>query len=163
MGGKYENPYEILEKDILEEVKRLGIDQSVELSTGTDGITLVARDKSFFSSGSITMNPEASSFIENIGHLLSRQKFTFKIVVEGHTDDVPINHSLFPSNWELSLRRASEVVRTFERLGIPRTNLLPQGLADTKPVKDPVGLSGTELESARSTNRRIVIKLLKKI
>jgi chemotaxis protein MotB len=163
MGGKYENPYEGIQKEIIFSIEDLGIYKSIEVKTGTDGLVVTAMDRTFFGSGEVRLEREANDFVKSIGDILAKQTMDFQIVVEGHTDDVPIRHPLYPSNWELSLRRASEVVRIFERLGVSRVNLLPQGLADTRPVIDTSGLSGEALESARAKNRRIVIRLVRKL
>lgn len=71
------------------------------------------------------------------------------IVVEGHTDNQPINTARFPSNWELAAGRAGSVVRHFQTRGINPTRLRATGYADTKP------LAGNDTPEGRSTNRRV--------
>jgi chemotaxis protein MotB len=81
-----------------------------------------------------------------------------RVLIEGHTDNVPIGPQLrsrFPSNWELSTARATEVVRRL----IDRTHLAPErvqpaGRADTDPVVS------NDTEDGRRRNRRIEIILL---
>ncbi len=56
-----------------------------------------------FSSGSAEILPEAEATLDRIAQLITFMGVTnYKVEVEGHTDDVPINTSRFPSNWELS-------------------------------------------------------------
>lgn len=71
------------------------------------------------------------------------------IVVEGHTDNQPINTTRFPSNWELAAGRAGSVVRHFQTRGINPTRLRATGYADTKP------LASNNTAEGRSTNRRV--------
>ncbi len=86
------------------------------------------------------------------------------IQVEGHTDDLPIHTSLFPSNWELSTARAGAVLRAFisneglssagaNGLGVRRFTCA--GYADTRP------LIGNDTDAHRAQNRRVEIILLK--
>jgi len=83
----------------------------------------------------------------------------FKIFVEGHTDDRPIETNRYPSNWELSAARASTVVRLMETRGFPHANLRPLGFADVEPSLPNVDGRGRGIEENRAKNRRIVIRL----
>jgi chemotaxis protein MotB len=78
--------------------------------------------------------------------------------VEGHTDDVPIGPELrarFPSNWELSTARATEVVKRLIGGGhLPAARLRAAGRADSAPVAD------NDTDAGRRQNRRIEIILL---
>lgn len=73
------------------------------------------------------------------------------IVVEGHTDDRPINTSDFPSNWELSASRAASVVRFFAKQGIKEENCYIIGYSQYKPIFE------NNSEDNRSKNRRVRI------
>jgi chemotaxis protein MotB len=79
------------------------------------------------------------------------------IVVEGHTDDVPLSAALrkrFPSNWELSTARASAVVRFFQQEGgIQPKRLAARGYSYYRPVVP------NDTEKGRQQNRRIEIIL----
>jgi len=84
---------------------------------------------------------------------------TDKIIrVEGHTDNVPIHPRLqkqFPTNWELSTTRATNVVRFLqEEVGIEGLRLQAVGMAEYRPVASNATSAG------RSQNRRIEIALL---
>jgi chemotaxis protein MotB len=76
-------------------------------------------------------------------------------MVEGHTDNVPISGSQFPSNWELSTARASVVVRFLIRTGIDKYRLGAAGYANLYPV------ASNSTASGRSKNRRVEIVLLR--
>ena len=85
--------------------------------------------------------------------------YQFRVDVEGHTDNVPINTARFPSNWELSVARASEVVKFFIREGINGDRLKASGYADTKPVLPHVDEFGRDIVENRAANRRILIRI----
>ena len=73
--------------------------------------------------------------------------------VDGHTDDVPIATSRFPSNWELSTARAISVVKFLVEQGIPPDRLVAAGFGEFQP------LDTRDDEIARRRNRRIEMKL----
>jgi outer membrane protein OmpA-like peptidoglycan-associated protein len=87
------------------------------------------------------------------------QRRSLHIIIEGHTDSNPIKPSAItpaiPTNWELSSRRATGVLRFFEDggLGAAEYNIVAMGLADTQPV------ASNDTEEGRSQNRRIVIRV----
>ena len=76
-----------------------------------------------------------------------------RIVVEGHTDNVPIQTERYPSNWELSSGRAGSVVRQLIALGVSPERIRATGFADTKPLKP------NDSEANRAVNRRVDLVL----
>ncbi len=76
-----------------------------------------------------------------------------RIVVEGHTDDMPIQTERYPSNWELSSGRAGSVVRQLIALGVSPERIRATGFADTKPLKP------NDSEANRAANRRVDLVL----
>jgi chemotaxis protein MotB len=87
------------------------------------------------------------------------------IIVEGHTDNVPIRTRRFPSNWELSSARATNVSSFLLREGIPPKRLSVRAYADQRPrvpYMDDFGkrLRGRQLQQARKKNRRVEIILV---
>ncbi len=75
------------------------------------------------------------------------------MVVEGHTDTVPISGSQYPTNWELSTARASTVVRVLASDGVNSQRLTAAGRAYLDPV------AGNDTAAGRSRNRRVQIVL----
>jgi chemotaxis protein MotB len=79
------------------------------------------------------------------------------IQVEGHTDSVPINNALFPSNWELSAVRAGSVVRLFIENGVAEQRLTAIGRGATKPVDT------NETAEGRLRNRRVTVMIMSRL
>ncbi len=75
------------------------------------------------------------------------------VLVEGHTDDIPIRAGIYPSNWELSSARAASVVRYFQEEGVDPARFMVVGYGETKPA-----VPNTDVAS-RAKNRRIRILL----
>jgi len=78
------------------------------------------------------------------------------IRIEGHTDNVPIKSSQFPSNWELSAARAINVTKYLQQQGIDPANLSAAAFAEYKPVAD------NSTKEGKAKNRRIEITLVAK-
>ena len=86
------------------------------------------------------------------------------IVVEGHTDDVPIHTKRFPTNWELSSARATNVANFMRQVGLRADRVSVRAFAENQPrvpYTDDFGkpLTGAPLQEARRRNRRVEIVL----
>lgn len=103
-----------------------------------------------FAKGSAAINPDLAPTLKRMGDIL---RFSAsKLVVEGHTDDVPISTAQFPSNWELSAARAANVMMFFvENTPITTDRLSAAGYADTRPLVQNIS------ETYRARNRRVDI------
>lgn len=142
-----------LSEDIRTAVSQENLQQSMEVTQEKRGIILYANGGVFFESGTATLDGGFRPFLFRMADLLKR--VPYKVLVEGHTDDVPISPLQFPSNWELSSSRASSVVRFFiEETGLPPERFSAVGYASYKPR------FGATPEN-RARNRRVEIIILK--
>lgn len=129
-----------------------GLDpDAVELHRDARGITVdITADGILFASGTATLTDGGRELINLVVPLLTG--IPNHVVVEGHTDDVPIATATFPSNWELSSARAGAVLRHLLAVdALPATQLSAAGYGDTRPIAD----NGTA--QGRATNRRVEI------
>jgi chemotaxis protein MotB len=132
----------------LKEETRLDIITVKELTNGD--IVLTLPETVLFHSGESVLRPEAYPFIQAISDVLI--ELDRHVRVEGHTDNVPIATTQFPSNWELSATRAVTVVRTFsEQYGVSADHLTAVGHADSRPLTDNL------TPENRAKNRRVEI------
>ncbi len=119
-------------------------ERGVVVSLLTDGI--------FFERGSADLSEEAKKVLRDIAPILrASQRF---IRVEGHTCDLPIRTARFPSNWELSVARATAVVRFLISCGVPADRLSAVGYGEYRPLVPNTN------EENRRLNRRVDIVLL---
>ncbi|WP_061212727.1 OmpA/MotB family protein [Syntrophomonas wolfei] len=119
------------------------------------GLVISFKDTMLFASGSDELTPRAREIIQQIGGALL--KLPNYIRVEGHTDNRPINTRKFPSNWELSVLRASNVVHVLnENARIPAERLSIIGYGEHRP------LVANDSDEGRAMNRRVDIVILKK-
>ena len=123
------------------------------------GDRFVFQSEVLFSKGSDQLENEGQKQIQQLAGTL--RAITVKIPenidwilrVDGHTDEIPIRTTRFPSNWELSTARAISVVKFLVQRGISPTNLAATGFGEFQPI-DP-----RDTEEAYIRNRRIELKL----
>lgn len=132
----------------------------VNIDLNRNGIVLSFNSSSFYLSGEANLLPSGQNMIEKVNNAVTKLGFyEFKIDVEGHTDNVPIKTMVYPSNWELSVARASNIVKFFIEGGFSADRLKASGYADTKPVAPHKNDLGQDIEENRALNRRIVIRI----
>jgi chemotaxis protein MotB len=131
--------------------------KEISLRQAKERLTVTILDRVLFPSGQAALTPEGERVIAKVATVLAKLGDR-RIVIEGHTDNVPIRPPLnarFPTNWELSTARATEVVKYLlarGRLSAPQLSAV--GRADTAPV------ASNSSEEGRRENRRIEIIVL---
>ncbi len=124
--------------------------EAVEVEQASNSITVILKNEILFSSGSATLSDAGQQVIYNLA-----QNFADgddNIIVEGHTDNIPITGSLaeiYPTNWELSAKRALNVVHALSSAGIEPTRLQARAFGPFQPRVDNYS------EENRRINRRI--------
>lgn len=116
-------------------------------------VRLVLAESVVFKSGRADIDPKAEILLAAISGQL--KTLDNPIVVEGHTDDVPIRAGKYSSNLELSMARAYAVVRILEQHGVARKRLAGIGYGENRP------LGANDTLEGRARNRRIEIDLIR--
>jgi chemotaxis protein MotB len=141
-----------LSKSLQAEIER----GDITIKQVRDRLTINMVEKVLFNSGQAQVKPAGLKILTQVSDVL-KNVTDKQIRIEGHTDNVPIGVKIrdkFPTNWELSTARATNVVRFFiERGGVNRESLEAVGFADTRPV------ASNDMEEGRTENRRIEIVL----
>jgi len=106
-----------------------------------------------YATGSATINQKGQEALKEIAKLLSEFSER-RFQIEGHTDNVPIQSSRYPSNWELSTARALSVVHLMRKNGVASQNISAAGFGEFQPRADNATKEG------RTLNRRIEIIML---
>lgn len=139
-------------RDILAVLEPLVREGKVRVTQTSRGVTIDINASVLFAPGEARLNDDSSQALKAIASVLKSDNHA--IQVEGHTDNIPIKNSSFPSNWELSAVRASTVVRLFSENGVDEGRLTAVG----QGPKQPVGSNDTA--EGRSRNRRVTVTIL---
>jgi chemotaxis protein MotB len=125
----------------------------VAIRRESDGLVISLKEFGFFDSGSAGLKPESHAALDRIASILSIR--TYKLRIEGHTDNIPIHTAQLASNWELSTARATEIVRVLivEHQFAPE-RLAAAGYAQYHPIASNLTAQG------RAQNRRVDIVVL---
>jgi Flagellar motor protein len=130
-----------------------GIQSTLVTSIEERGLVVSIQETLLFESGSATITAQARSILEKVSTVLASAPNQIK--VEGHTDNLPINTSQFPSNWELSVIRATNVVQILQHDGITPDRLSATGYGEYRPI------ASNDTDAGRSKNRRIDLIILR--
>jgi chemotaxis protein MotB len=151
---KQQKQYESLVQDLSKEVEK----GQLQVKQYQNMLTVELAEKIFFDSGSATLKKGGKEVLKKVGEAL--KGYENKVIrVVGHTDNVKVAKSLqgrFPTNWELSVARATTVVRYLQDVGIPPQRMVPSGRGEYDPI------APNDTREGRQKNRRIEIMLIDK-
>jgi len=146
-----QSQYDALVRSLTEEVKK----GELQVRQYKDMLTVDVAEQLFFDSGRADLKDTGKAVLKKVGEAL--KGYEDKVIrLVGHTDNVPIKTKVFPSNWELSVARATTVVRYLQEVGIPPERMIASGRAEYQPVAE------NDTPDGRKKNRRIEITLIDK-
>lgn len=144
--------YDALVKNLSQEVEK----GQLQVRQYQNMLSVDLAEQIFFDSGRATLKSGGKDVLKKVGEAL--KGYENKIIrVVGHTDNVPVAKSLqgtFPTNWELSVARATNVVRYLQEVGVPPERMVASGRAEYDPV------AANDTPEGRKKNRRIEIMLI---
>src|SRR5919197_5055513 len=119
-----------------------GLSGKVKTEVTDDGLLIrLLTDDLLFGSGSATPRTQARPLLDKLAAVLNRQA-DHQLIVEGHTDTVPIHSAAFPDNLALSTARAESIFRTFQGDGINPRRMTAAGRASYKPIPPNANAGG---------------------
>lgn len=136
-----------------ESVQNQELNSLVQIQSNERKVKLVLTEGVLFASGSADLKDPAKKVLAPIAAELI--KVPNDIIIEGHTDNVPVKGGKYSSNWELSMARAYSVLLFFAQQGIAPQQLAGIGYGENRPAGDNATAEG------RAKNRRIEISLMK--
>ncbi len=142
----------------LKKVLREGIeDEDIEIKVDKTVVMINLSDKMLYKSGSSDLTKRANEVLEKIAAIIqSRQGY--EVMVEGYTDNVPISNECMLDNWDLSVKRATSVVRSLQmNYGVDPNRLIAAGRGEYNT------LAPNDTEAGRAINRRTRIIILPKL
>lgn len=153
VGVGEKSPYQILLEDIQEIIDKNGLTDTVKIREEDAGVVLQLSESILFDLGKADLKADSIPVLEVISGLIP--SIENEIMIQGHTDNMPINSGTYKSNWELSTSRAVNVVKYFiETKGFDPTRFSATGYGEYRPLVD------NTTEENRAINRRVDILIV---
>ncbi|OGU10252.1 MAG: flagellar basal body stator protein MotB [Geobacteraceae bacterium GWC2_58_44] len=150
-GG--EQDFKVTKASIEAYLMKAGAQEKVTVSISQRGLVVSLKEAGFFDSGSAMLKHGSYTLLNDVVQSLAG--YSNAVRVEGHTDNVPISSRAFPSNWELSTSRATNVLQYLTRQDdFDPGKISATGYGEYRPLFD----NGNE--DGRKKNRRVDIVLL---
>lgn len=136
----------------------VGIDDpDIQVNVEKGVVYISIADKLLFKSGSYMVSDNAKTVLGKVAKVI-KSKPDFETMVEGHTDNVPYkSNGILLDNWDLSVKRATSIVRVLQDLGIPSKQLVAAGRGEYVPLVE------NNTAENRQINRRTRIVVMPKI
>ncbi|SNR66869.1 OmpA/MotB family protein [Lutibacter flavus] len=132
-------------------------DEDIQVDVEKTVVYISIADKLLFKSGSATISSDAKRVLGKVAEVIAAQK-DLEVMVEGYTDNKPISTAGIKDNWDLSVKRATSVIRVLQDdFSIRPERLIAAGRSEYKP------LESNETVEGRSRNRRTRIVLMPKL
>ncbi|MDX2279148.1 MAG: OmpA family protein [Saprospiraceae bacterium] len=132
-------------------------DQDVDVKVDKTVVFINLSDKMLYQSGSANLTPKANDVLAKIAKIIASRP-EFEVMVEGYTDNLPIKNACMDDNWDLSVKRATSVVRALQVTHkIDPNRLIAAGRGQYNT------LMANDTEAGRAANRRTRIIILPKI
>ncbi len=141
---------EILE-DVLTYIKENDLENDVQIYEDEKGLNIQMKDSVLFDTGKAELRSDSKNVLDKVSDLIG--KVDNKIIIEGHTDNVPINTPAMPNNWHLSSARALSVLDYFlgsKKILNPQ-RFSAQGCGEYRPI------AKNDTDEGRAKNRRVNI------
>lgn len=149
LSGPLQNIQSDLEKAMAPEISK----HVVEVTSRGGSLVITLRELGFYESGSATLRRSSMDAIDRLAGVLGPRTET--LLIEGHTDNVPIHTAQFDTNWELSTARATDLIKVFtDEYHFAPARLAAAGYSEFRPVDSNATVEG------RSHNRRVDIVVL---
>ena len=146
-------------RDILEDyADSANLGEEITISINERGLTIRFADRVLFDPGKADLKPDAKEILNDVAEILQRNEFKDKLIkVEGHADTTPVSpKDGFPTNWELSTTRATNVLRFLvEEKGIEGGRISASGYSYYRPI------APNDTKENKAKNRRVDIVILK--
>jgi chemotaxis protein MotB len=162
-GGQYVMPFADLNANLQAVIKEKHLEDKVKIDRDGSEISVVFQGSVLFAEAAASLSDQSKDSISDFLDVLREKASKFPVIVEGHTDDTPINKPEFPSNWELSGARAAVVLRMLETKGFDHKLLRARGFADLKPIVPNRDANNNPIPENQAKNRRITIRILKEL
>lgn len=132
-------------------------DEDIQINVEKGVVFVSISDRFLFKSGSYEINPRAREVLSKVAKIIE-SKPDMEVMIEGHTDSKPFARGLLEDNWDLSVKRATALVRVLQKeFNINPSRMIAAGRGEYVPVAD------NNTSEGRAANRRTRIIILPKL
>jgi chemotaxis protein MotB len=129
-------------------------DQDINIKVDKGVVYVDISDKMLFKPGKWEVTEQAQEVLGKVAKVITAQP-DIEFMVEGHTDNVPFKNGVLEDNWDLSVKRATSVVRLLQnKYGVPPARMTAAGRGEYLPI------SGNDSKDGKAANRRTRIVIL---
>ena len=150
---QFGNPLVSLQEQLNKSLANLIEKGVAKVESDEDWLTIQLNSGLLFPSGSGVANQQASVLLQEIVTILNQSNNVVR--VRGYTDNETIHNEIFDSNWELSMARATAILKELQKLGVKPERLAAEGYGQFSPFADNSTAAG------RAENRKVVIAISK--
>lgn len=136
-------------------INTTNLDENEDINVNIDQtvVMISVSDKMLFNSGSARVSSKADKVLRKLADIINSEP-SMDVMIEGHTDSQSINTACIQDNWDLSVKRATSIVRTLEKkYNVAGNRLIASGRGSTMPLVD----NDSRENRARNRRTRIVI------
>ena len=151
---KEQKEFERVRRDLESKLKGQIASKQVSVKMEEGGLVITLSDNILFDSGKAEIKREAFPVLDKVVRTIKRDVPDNNIGIRGHTDNVPITHSNWASNWELATARATNVLHYMESKGIDPDRMSATGYGEHRPI------ASNATEAGRARNRRVEIVII---
>ncbi|MEG1256024.1 OmpA family protein [Clostridium sp.] len=146
-----ENENSDILEDVLSYIKENNLEEDVQIYSDQRGLNIQLKDSVLFDTGKAEIKSESKVVLDKVADILV--KVNNDIIIEGHTDNIPINTSNMPNNWHLSSARALSVLDYFlnTKKVLDPHKFSAQGCGEFRPI------AANDTVENRAKNRRVNI------
>lgn len=144
---------DIIESELKMRLQDFIFKSNIEIFNDGKLLKIAMPERLLFQSGKAEIQSSGAVFLDTLTTLLIG--LPNQIMIDGHTDNVPINNFLYKSNWHLSSMRAANVCYKMVENGLQKTNLTIRGFGEQRPLESNLTIEG------KARNRRVEVSISK--
>ncbi len=133
------------------------VNNDIDVKIDKTVVMISVSDKMLFNSGSYKISSKANAILQKLADIINSEP-SMDVIIEGHTDSKSIKTELISDNWDLSVKRATSIVRVLQnKYNVDPSRLIASGRSSYVPISD------NETKEGRAKNRRTNIIILPNI
>ena len=152
-------PLEEAQKALAKWIMEKGLVDSIEIEQKHDALVLQIKERVLFDMGHSELRPGSTEIVSLLGEALRKVPPTYRLGIEGHTDDTPMRTVDGKDNWALSLDRALSVFRALAFDADQAKRAVVMGYGEMKPLHPNRDETGRPIPENQQRNRRVTIRI----